>query len=214
MSLLISFEGIEGCGKTTQVDLLHNFLISQGYSCLVTREPGGTKIGDQIRSVLLHSGNSDLTLKAELFLYLASRAQHVAEVILPALKEGKVILCDRFIDSTVVYQGLVQGIDPTVIDDLNRMVTAGIKPDLTFIIDCPVEMGLKRAWGRVEIEDQRVDDLRFESKDLDFHRKVRNGYLELARKEPERIKVIDGNRDIMVIHKEIASLVMKHLRGR
>jgi len=214
MSLFISFEGIEGCGKTTQADLLNSFLISLGYSCLVTREPGGTKIGDQIRLMLLQSENVDLTLKAELFLYIASRAQHVEEVILPALKEGKVVICDRFIDSTIVYQGLVQGIDLNIIDDLNRIATSGIKPDLTFFIDCPVEMGLKRAWTRCELKDQEVDDTRFESKELDFHYKVRNGYLKLARKEPERIRVIDGNRDVLIIHGEISSIVSEKLKEK
>jgi len=213
MSLLISFEGIEGCGKTTQADLLNTFLTSQGYACLVTREPGGTRIGDQIRSLLLHSENTDLALKAELFLYIASRAQHVEEVILPALRAGRMIICDRFIDSTTVYQGLVQGIDLAVIDDLNRMATSGIKPDLTFIIDCPVEDGLKRAWGRIEIKDRTIDDVRFENKDMDFHRRVRDGYLSLATREPERIRVIAGNRERMVIHRDIASLVSEKLKG-
>jgi dTMP kinase len=211
MSLLISFEGIEGCGKTTQAELLNSFFTSQGYPCLVTREPGGTKIGDQIRSVLLHPENSHLTLKAELFLYLASRAQHVEEIIVPALKEGKIIICDRFVDSTVVYQGLVQGIDLAVIDELNQMATSGITPDLTFFIDCPVEKGLKRALERCERKDQEIDDTRFENKELDFHYKVRNGYLELARRKPGRIKVIDGDRDVMVIHREISSLVSERL---
>ena len=213
MSLLISFEGIEGCGKTTQANLLNNFLTSQGYACLVTREPGGTRIGDQIRSLLLHSENTDLALKAELFLYIASRAQHVEEVILPALRAGRMIICDRFIDSTTVYQGLVQGIDLAVIDDLNRMATSGIKPDLTFIIDCPVEDGLQRAWGRIEIKDRTIDDVRFENKDMDFHRRVRDGYLSLATREPERIRVIDGNRERMMIHRDIASLVSEKLKG-
>lgn len=121
------------------------------------------------------------------------------------------ILCDRFIDSTIVYQGFVQGIDRSMIDDLNRMAASGIKPDLTFFIDCPVEIGLKRAWKRCEQENREVDDTRFESKDLDFHIKVRSGYLELARREPDRIKVIDGNRDMSVIHREISSLVFERL---
>jgi dTMP kinase len=211
MSLLISFEGIEGCGKTTQADLLNNFLTGKGYCCLVTREPGGTRIGDQIRAVLLHSGNSDLTLKAELFLYLASRAQHVEEVIVPALKEGRVVICDRFVDSTLVYQGLVQGIELALIDELNRMATSGVSPDLTLFIDCPVATGLKRARRRGERKNQGVDDTRFEQKELDFHYRVRSGYLELAGKEPERIKVIDGKQDIMRIHREIVSLVSEKL---
>lgn len=214
MSLFISFEGIEGCGKTTQVGLLNSYLTSLGYPCLVTREPGGTKIGDQIRAILLRAENSDLILKAELFLYMASRAQHVETVILPALSHGHVILCDRFNDSTVVYQGLVQGIDFTLIEELNRVATGGIKPDITFVIDCAVERSLQRAWKRYERNTQDADHTRFERKEIDFHQRVRNGYLALARKEPGRIKVIDGDREALVIHGEISSLVTARLEER
>jgi len=214
MSLFISFEGIEGCGKTTQVGLLNSYLTSRGYPCLVTREPGGTKIGDQIRAILLRSENSDLTLKAELFLYMASRVQHVETVILPALSQGNLILCDRFSDSTAVYQGLVQGIDFTLIEEMNRIATDGIIPDITLLIDCPVEGSLQRAWKRYEQNAQDADHARFERKEIDFHHRVRKGYLALARKEPGRIKVIDGDRDPLVIHGEISTLVSARLEER
>lgn len=211
-SLLITFEGIEGCGKTTQAKLLYKYLLSEGHSCLLTREPGGTRIGDKIRVLLLHSGNSELVLKAELFLYLASRCQLMEEAILPALKRGDLVICDRFIDSTVVYQGIVQGIELDLIKELNYIATSGIIPDLTILIDCPVEIGLKRTQTRVKKVKSGNDYRRFEEKELDFHYKVRKGYLELCEKDPERIKRIDGTKGIQTIHKEIVSIVNNRLK--
>jgi len=207
MSLFITFEGIEGSGKTTQLEMLKEHLEWKGYKVLATREPGGTDIGERIRAILLNKVGEAIVPWAELLLYVASRAQLVEEVIRPGLEEGKIVLCDRFSDSTVVYQGYARGLDLETINNINRLAVGGIKPDITFILDCPPEEGLRRAWGRVDTVKEGDKEDRFERFSLKFHNRVRVGYLKLARDESDRVKVINGDRDILTIHKEICGII-------
>lgn len=211
MSLFITFEGIEGCGKTTQIGHLTSFFKKNRHPFLLTREPGGTKIGEKIREILLSSDSAGLEPMAELFLYVADRIQHYRQVILPSLRQGKVVLCDRFADATTVYQGFGRGLDLAWIEEIHSRALENAKPDLTFLLDLPVEVGLKRAWKRLK-KDQTGED-RFEKEALDFHRRIREGYLTLARKEPSRIMVLDGMKDEGTLHGEIVSHLPAALRG-
>jgi dTMP kinase len=197
-AMLITLEGIEGCGKSTQAKRLGETLGHMGIPHVMTFEPGGTSIGKNIRRVLLDSKNKALTPLSELMLYAADRAQHVEEIIRPALRSGKWVICDRFSDATVVYQGAARGQDEKLIRLLNSVVTQGIQPHLTFLLDCPVEVGLRRAWGR----NMKGQD-RFEREALSFHRKVRNGYLDLARKNKKRFVILDAEASRKEIEAEI-----------
>lgn len=190
--MFITFEGIEGCGKTTQIERLAKRLDEHGIQYIRTLEPGGTKIGKKIREMLLDSNNKDLHPLTELILYEADRAQHVEEIIRPALVENKWVICDRFYDATVAYQGFARGQDMELIRSLNEKATRGIRPDITFLLDCPEEMGLARAVKRNKESCQEGQD-RFEREKMDFHRAVRNGYLELAAREDKRFVVIDAS---------------------
>jgi dTMP kinase len=203
MSLFISFEGIEGCGKTTQIRLLADRLRRSGLEVLVTREPGGCPIADAIRGILLHPGSSALVPRAELLLYAAARAQHVDEVIRPALTRGTLVLCDRFIDATVAYQGGGRGLDPSLIASLNTLATDGLLPNLTLLLDMPAEEGLQRARQR---NAASPEEDRFERETLDFHRRVRNGYLQLARQH-ERFMVIDATGSVDTVAERIGKAV-------
>lgn len=189
MAHFITFEGIEGSGKTTQIALAAGFLRRLGYSVVITREPGGCPIADSIREILLHPDNNALVPRAELLLYAAARAQHVDQVIRPALQDGHLVLCDRYTDATLAYQGYGRGLDLNLIEQLNALACGDCRPDLTLVLDLPHDVGIARALQRNEIHDQ-VDEGRFEQEALDFHRRVRNGYLELALKEPRRMQVI------------------------
>jgi dTMP kinase len=200
--LFMTFEGMEGCGKTTQVKRLARRLHGLGVPVIVTLEPGGTRIGKKIRSVLLDARNKALTPLSELMLYAADRAQHVEEIIKPVLRSGKCVICDRFSDATVIYQGVARGQDMRLIRLLNEVVTQGIQPHLTFLLDCPVEVGLRRALGR----NMKGQD-RFEREALSFHRKVRNGYLELARKNKKRFVILDAGAS----RKEIEAEIFRHV---
>jgi dTMP kinase len=193
--LFITFEGMEGCGKTTQVERLAKTLASRGIPVIRTFEPGGTPCGDKIRRILLDRANRDLDPMAELCLYEADRAQHVAQVIRPALERGIWVICDRFFDATVVYQGMARGQDLELIRALNSKVTGGIRPDLTVLLDCPVGQGLKRAFQRNRSLGTRgeASQDRFEREAAAFHEAVRRGYLELARLEPDRFVIIDAS---------------------
>ncbi|MBW1912256.1 MAG: dTMP kinase [Deltaproteobacteria bacterium] len=190
--MFITFEGIEGCGKTTQIKRLKERLSRYGIPLITTLEPGGTRIGRDIRQILLDSRNRTLSPLAELILYAADRAQHIEEVIKPALDQGNWVICDRFFDATVAYQGAARGQDMELISLLNDRVTGGIRPDLTFLLDCPVEIGLERALRRNEELPQNGQD-RFEREKLDFHQEVRRGYLELARNDRERFVIADAS---------------------
>jgi len=206
LSLFITFEGVEGSGKTTQIRLLKRYLVQRGIPCKVTREPGGCSISEKVRKILLNPGHQGMSPLSELFLYEAARVQHVKEAVIPFLKEGGVVLCDRFGDASIAYQGYGRGIDPALIRALNRYAYQGIKPDITFLLDCPSTVGLKRALDRNRIQGNDKQD-RFEREEIKFHRRVRNGYLTLARKEPRRIKMIDGREGEEKVFEKIRAIV-------
>jgi dTMP kinase len=210
--LFITFEGIEGCGKTTQVKRFVKRLKGLGISQVTTLEPGGTRIGKGIRKILLDSRNKNLSPLTELILYAADRAQHVEEVIKPALDEGKWVICDRYFDATVVYQGIARGQDMKLIQVLNEQVTKGIQPDVTFLLDCPVDMGLHRALERNEAQSQKGQD-RFERETIDFHRAVRDGYLDLARKNQDRFVIVDATLPKDEVEKKIFQHIEPYLKG-
>jgi dTMP kinase len=211
VSLFITFEGVEGCGKTTQLEMLKETLRKEGFAITATREPGGTEIGEKIRSILLKEEGNKLSLVTELLLYIACRAQLVEEVIRPALNRGEIVLCDRFMDSTVVYQGSGRGIDKKVIKNLNELAADDVTPDLTFILDCTVEYGLNKAMERMRItEGEASKENRFEMAEIAFHRKIREGFLTLGNTN-KRFNVINGERDKVKIHKEIYNIVKTYL---
>ncbi len=198
---LITFEGIEGCGKTTQARLLVDTLKSAGHDVLAVREPGGSAIAETIRAILLDPANTAITPVAELLLYEAARAQLVAEVIRPALERGAIVVADRFYDSTTAYQGAGRGLRNVDFTTLNRLATGGIKPDLTIFIDIPAEIGLARA------KNGAAGD-RIEREPLEFHNRVRQGFIAISAAEPDRVRRLDGSRD----RESIAADVLKLAR--
>ena len=206
MGIFITFEGIEGSGKTTQIALLTKHLVDRGHQVVKTREPGGCEIADQIRAILLDPRNSALESTAELLLYAAARAQHVNEVIRPALAAGQLVLCDRYIDATLSYQGRGRQLDVALIEQLNRVAAGETRPQLTILIDLPVETGLARALAR-ESAAQDSSEGRFERERVDFHQRVRDGYLALAAQEPERFVLIEGTLSIEAMAAVIAHRV-------
>jgi dTMP kinase len=188
---LITFEGIDGCGKSTQMRLLGQYLTERGVAVVSTREPGGTELGRKVRSALLDGGAGSVEPLAELLLYAADRAQHVRRVILPALGLGKVVLSDRFYDATTVYQGYARGFDLELVNQLNELATGGLKPDLTLLFDLDVETGLKRTMRRGDgtgVTAAGPD--RLDQEPVEFHERVRQAYLDIAAREPERFRVI------------------------
>lgn len=194
-------EGPEGSGKSTQLRMLAARLRESGRAVLETAEPGGTPIGLQIRRVLLDSANTDLRPTTELLLMFAARAQNVEQWILPALGRGEVVLCDRFTDSTLVYQGSARGMGAEVVYEVDRIACRGLVPDLTLVIDIDVETGLERAHRR-SVRTQDVET-RMEQQDLSFHRKVREAYRQLASDEPQRVKLIDGSRAELAVAADV-----------
>ncbi len=202
MSLFITFEGIEGCGKTTQISLLADHLRQLGMQVVTTREPGGCPIADAIRNILLHPANNALVPRAELLLYAAARAQHVDEVVRPALLSGAVVLCDRYTDATLAYQGYGRGLDIELIRHLNQLASGGLPPQLTLLLDMPETDGLARA-NRRNTAAAMEQESRFEMESLQFHRRIRNGYLELAAQEKERFRVIDARGDVAAVSRRI-----------
>jgi dTMP kinase len=210
MACFITFEGIEGCGKTTQMKLLCRHLAEKGLPVVTTREPGGCAIADQIRSILLDADNRGMVPLAELLLYAAARAQHVSEIIRPALDAGKIVLCDRFTDATLAYQGYGRQLDRSLIGKLNSLATDRVRPDLTVLIDCPAETGLHRAISRIEATTGAREE-RFELESIEFHRRVREGYLKIAAKDPDRFIVIHGDRSVADVEISITSAVLGRL---
>ncbi len=208
--MFITFEGIEGCGKSTQVERLAGHLDRGGIDYVRTLEPGGTKIGAGIRRMLLDSKNTNLFPLTELVLYIADRSQHVAEVIMPALEKGKWVICDRFFDATVAYQGFGRGQDMDLIDQLNNIAAQGKKPDITILMDCPEEIGLSRALKRNSDLSQE-DQGRFEKEKMAFHKKVREGYLNLAEKDKDRFKIVDASQSINKVEKDIMEIVRPYM---
>ncbi|MDO9529904.1 MAG: dTMP kinase [Syntrophales bacterium] len=214
MGFFITFEGIEGCGKTTQIKMGGEYLSSKNIPFIITEEPGGVPLGLEIRKLLLNESSFEICAESEVFLFSAARAQHVRDVILPTLKEKKFVLCDRFSDATIAYQGFGRGLDVHFIQKINETSTGRLKPDMTLLFDTPVEIGLKRAMKRISrIEGVSRED-RFEREELIFHKKVREGYLSLARNEPERFRIIDGTKSIDEVHREVCSHMATLIDGR
>ncbi|MDD5599824.1 MAG: dTMP kinase [Victivallaceae bacterium] len=204
----ITFEGPEGAGKSTQMRLLKNYISGLGRECLTTREPGGTPIAEQLREVIKHHDSKEPLFDAsELLLIEAARAQHVRYLIKPAVKRGAVVICDRFYDSSTAYQGCARGMDLQKVKLLNDFVAGDCKPDLTILLDLSPEDGFKRTVSREETRN--IHD-RFELENLDFHLAVRNGFLAIARHEPERVKIVDATGTPEEIHRQIVELV-KHV---
>ncbi|MCI0389164.1 MAG: dTMP kinase [Acidobacteria bacterium] len=206
---LITFEGIDGCGKSTQMRLLEQYLAERDVAFVSTREPGGTELGKKIRSALLDGMKGSVDPLAELLLYAADRAQHVRQVIMPALAEGKVVLSDRFYDATTVYQGYARGFDLTLVNQLNELASGGLKPDLTLLFDLDVETGLKRTLERggatyaIATQPDRLDQ-----EPVEFHELVRNAYLEIAAREPQRFRVIPASGQVQ----ETFDMALKEVR--
>lgn len=197
--MFITFEGADGCGKTTQIKLIDEYLRSKGYKTLLTREPGSKGLGEKIREILLNY-DGEVSSRCESFLFLADRAQHVDCIIKPALQEGTIVLCDRHTDSTVAYQGYGRGLDIEEIKKLNAIATGGLKPDLTIVFDVDIETSQARVGKNKD---------RMESAGIEFFKKVREGFLEIAKEEPQRVKVINSSDTIENIHKKVVELIGK-----
>ncbi|MDX9820741.1 MAG: dTMP kinase, partial [Syntrophales bacterium] len=193
MNRFITFEGVEGSGKTTQIKMASAFLRSRGRPCLVTEEPGGTSLGRRIRRILLRRSEEGLSAETELLLFAAARAHHVCALILPALQDDeKFVLCDRFADATLAYQGFGRGLDRRTIEGMNDLACGPLKPSLTLLFDVTPEMGLQRAIGRMSRESCSIREDRFENEDLSVDRRVREGYRALAKEEPGRVRCSEG----------------------
>lgn len=213
-AMFITLEGGEGAGKTTRIVDLAGFLAERGLKCILTREPGGTDLGKKIRALLLNPDHTGMAPETELLLYMADRAEHISAVIRPALADGKTVLCDRFFDATLVYQGAARGLSPEWTAQLHALVFAGLTPDLTLLLDLPPEVGLARARRQLEKGARSARESRFEDETLSFHQRVRDGYLELARRQPERFRVIDAAQDEPRVKEEIRSAVEVFLDQR
>ncbi|MDI9476836.1 MAG: dTMP kinase [Natronincolaceae bacterium] len=203
--IFITIEGPDGSGKSTQVSHIKGFLEKKGYEVLLTREPGGTGIGEKIRQILLDKDHKEMSATTETLLYAASRAQHVEQVIVPALREGKAVLCDRFVDSSIAYQGKGRGLGPEAVTDINKFATQGLEPDITILLDIDPEVGLNRAKATKGAD-------RLEQEKLDFHRRVYEGYRVLAYMYPDRIKVIDATKTVKEISEEIENKLSSVVR--
>lgn len=211
--LFITLEGIDGCGKSTQLEMLVRVLIEQGFDPIYTREPGGTALGENMRPLLLANNGIGLDPVTEMLLLAAARSQHVVEVIRPGLDAGRIVLSDRYTDSTFAFQGYGRGVDLVSIDQLNRIATGGLTPDLTLLFDVDVEI----ARGRLDARPARPSTLaklvepaknRFDNENLDFHSRVRRGYLDLAKAQPERIRVIDASGPPAALHAAVLELIL------
>ena len=200
--LFITVEGTDGSGKTTQIRLMEEYLREKGYDIVFTREPGGTRIGEKIRSLILDPKNTEMGFIAEMLLYASSRAQHVAELVKPAVLLGKVVICDRFVDSSYVYQGFGRGIELKTVEFVNNVALDGMIPDITFFFDISPEIALKR-----RIDSTGAD--RIENEKMEFHMKVYEGYKKLVSIYPERIKSIDSNRDVESIFEDVRKVLDK-----
>lgn len=209
--MLITLEGIEGAGKTTQLENIVAFFKAKGYECVTTREPGGTPIGAQIRSILLDPQNVRLDANAELLLYMADRVQHIRTLIEPHLADGQVVLCDRFFDATLVYQGYARGLDTKLIRTLHQLVCDDLQPDLTLLFDLEPAQGLARAWHQIDNGSRTDQETRFEQEKLAFHHKVRQGYLDLARQSPQRFRIIDAGQAVSRVTLAVEAALMPAL---
>lgn len=203
MAKFVTFEGIEGSGKTTQIQMYSNALEERGVDHLLTREPGGTPIGNLIRRLVLNPEHQAMTPTCELLLYAAARAQHIEQVIRPAIGEGRLVLCDRFRDATLAYQGYGRGLSLGVIRSLHELEVLSLQPDLTLIFDIEARAALARARSRDAAT--RPDETRFEQEDLAFHERVRRGYLEIARREAGRCVVVDASGSVEEVHGRVVT---------
>jgi dTMP kinase len=201
----ITLEGIEGSGKSTQAAMLKDYLDGKGFDVVTTREPGGSPIAEKIRRILLDPSNKEMVPLAELFLYEASRTQHMAEIISPALRAGKCVICDRFFDASTAYQGNARGIDAGEVTKLNLLATGGIKPDLTIVLDLPASAGLKRLGRNLD---------RLESEGIEFHERVREGYLKIAESDPARVRVADGSGTVEDVFGRVREIVEAWLAAK
>ena len=199
--LFITFEGADGCGKTTQLNLLAEYLKNSGREVVLTREPGGKGLGEKVREILLNY-DGEVSDRCESFLFLADRAQNIDVIVSPAVNDGKIVRCDRHIDSTVAYQGFGRGLDIERIKMLNNIATNGRKPDLTIVFDIDVENSMKRVGNQKD---------RMESAGIEFHNRVRNGYLQIAKEEPERIKVVDASQSVEDVFEDVKKIIHKYL---
>jgi dTMP kinase len=213
MNKLITFEGIEGSGKSTQMRLAAQHLIEKNVPLTITQEPSGTDIGRKIGGILFNRGHYYMSAETELFLFCAARAQHVREVVMPALQQERFVLCDRFSDATFAYQGTGRGLDLEFIRMINDYSSMQLKPTLTLLFDLPVESGLQRALERDNrLKDSSFSD-RFEKENLDFHRRVREGYLRLCTEEPGRFRLIDATRNIDTIQEDVLRHIVQFIDG-
>ena len=206
--LFITFEGLDGSGKTTQIKLLHDFLRGEGLDIIVTREPGGTEIGDRIRDILLSKKHAGMNYRTEALLFLASRAELVSKTIIPALEKGRVVICDRFFDSTVAYQGIARGLGEEQILNMSLWATEGLIPDITFLLSVKVSMGDER----IKIINRKRDRIEVE-KDL-FKEKIYQGYLKIAQKNRDRFVILNGGDDIQMVFDKIKDKVLEVLKGK
>jgi dTMP kinase len=204
--VLITFEGVEGSGKSTQAERLHKWLSEQGVACILSREPGGTAIGEQVRDILLDPDNRAMDGLTELFLYLASRNQHVREKVRPALEKGMVVILDRYLDSSAAYQGFGRGLGERPVSRLNKLAIAGLRPHLTVLVDVPVKVGQDRK------EATSLD--RLERERVEFHERVRQGYLQVARRAPGRFKIVDGTLPADELERVVFSHVEELLKRK
>jgi dTMP kinase len=203
--LFITFEGPEGVGKSTQIKLLALLLKKYRIPFVVTREPGGSRLSTHLRRWILNKLEYHLTSETELFLFLADRSQHVNEVIKPALKKGLVVLCDRYTDSTLAYQGGGRGFDMDLLETNNRLASDGFEPDITLLFDLPVEIGLKRAFGRGKGKD------RMEREKLEFHRRVRKVFLNIARRDKKRVVILDASQKVEMVYQQMLEKLISRL---
>lgn len=199
--LFITFEGADGCGKTTQLNLLKDYLENNGYEVVLTREPGGKGLGEKVREILLNY-DGEVSNRCESFLFLADRAQNIDIIVNPAIEQSKIVLCDRHTDSSVAYQGYGRGLDINQINTLNNLATNNKKPDLTLVFDVDIETSMQRVGNEKD---------RMESAGKEFFNRVRNGYLELAKQEPDRIKVIDSTKSIQEVQKDVLEIIKTKL---
>lgn len=211
MKKLITFEGIEGSGKSTQIKLVAGYLTEKKIPHIVTQEPSGTLIGRKIGEILFKREHDCLCAEAEVFLFCAARAQHVREVIMPALEQNKVVLCDRFSDATFAYQGAGRGLDKEFIKMVNDYSAMHLKPDMTLLFDLPVETGLQRAIDRNNLLKEPSSIDRFERENVDFHRRIRQGYLDILKNDPLRFRLIDADRGVEAIQEEVRRIISESI---
>jgi dTMP kinase len=202
--MFITFEGVEGSGKTTHSKLLREFLVKQGHKVTLTREPGWGAVGKLIRRLLLEESEIELDSWAELCLFCADRAQHVKDLIKPKLKEGEIVICDRYTDSTMAYQGYGRRLNLDLVEKIVKASSLGLRPELTLLLNLPVKLGLSR------IED-RAEKSKFDEESVQFHERVRQGFMYIAKKEPERVKVISAAKDVKEVQEEIRNTVLECL---